>query len=359
MTATPQGIRVRPWSIVALLASLLIGSVVVVSLLRSSTTTLATADVAALADVIVATDADGRVVTVDPVTGSSRTLASAAGTAIDPSIAPDGRHVAFLDEASPFHHALVVVGADGSDPRTVFDDGGDLYTPTWSPDSRALVVFRGGRDPSLMRIDIGSGRATPVALDPSLGEVHGLTAGPGGDWLLTLQDPDQVTTFGLVDESGGTDRLLTTPGAVNLPLVSLDGRTLGYTVWADGAEGRVHLQDLATGADRALSGPAEAHNEFLAAVSPDAAHVVTTRFTEASGDDALLILRDVAAGTERQLGIAPPFSGERPTTTAAFSPDGTEVAVRYGGDGATWVYEVATGEGRELEAALAPGLVWR
>ena len=162
------------------------------------------------------------------------------------SVSPDGSQIAFV-RGEVLHQEIWVAAADGSHPRKIFGDPGDMFGPVaWSPDGRLLAFLRftywaGFKDAraSLWIIDPQGGSVSDLLSDPHLGEA--LAWAPGnrlvyslseplpnqGDsnlWALTI-DPRNARALGQpVQLTSGPDKKL----SVSL---SADGKQLTFLRW--------------------------------------------------------------------------------------------------------------------------------
>ena len=92
-----------------------------------------------------------------------------------PTWSPDGRRIAAVrahwEFGQPPDEALVVMRADGTRRRVVFDGGGiSVRNPTWSPDGKWIALERTdvsstGADPNLYVVPAGGGTARRIAYD--------------------------------------------------------------------------------------------------------------------------------------------------------------------------------------------------
>ncbi len=80
-----------------------------------------------------------------PIDGGEATcLTSASGVALNfhPSIAPDGKHIAFVSDRTGQNN-LWVMDADGGNPRAVaLDPNVRVFEPAWTPDGEYILVRR-------------------------------------------------------------------------------------------------------------------------------------------------------------------------------------------------------------------------
>ena len=112
-----------------------------------------------------------------------------------PIISPDGRALAFTGTDASGKVLLWIRALDSLDMRPLVGTEGATY-PFWSPDSRSLGFFAGGK---LKKIEVSSGGGITLADAPS---------GRGGTWNregLILFAPNNVLTMGLysVPSAGG------------------------------------------------------------------------------------------------------------------------------------------------------------
>ena len=103
-------------------------------------------------------------------------------TISNPAWSPDGGRIAFM-KTDGETHGLYVVGADGSDPRTLISfDGQSLWydTLSWSPDGREILYGRGGYF-TLVAIDETGDKAKTVARFHEIVE-------PGGTTIVAVDE---------------------------------------------------------------------------------------------------------------------------------------------------------------------------
>ena len=102
---------------------------------------------------------------VDVATGDTAPFVVESGNQLGPTWSPDGRAVAYVDEARLGKSTIRVVGADGSSPRAISDLGSWTY-PSWSPDGRHVIAGdqAPGGIPKLVILDAAAA-APPVQVD--------------------------------------------------------------------------------------------------------------------------------------------------------------------------------------------------
>ncbi len=155
-------------------------------------------------------------------TGQVRQLTASEKNVTDPQWAPDGERLAFVRET-----AIWMVGADGSRPTLVTDHPAGNKAPRWSPDGRRIAFISRRRgwgqawvvDAPLPRRGRRPARETagePRAVSPVGWDVEEISWSPDGTQLAVLaqRDPDlrtfQVT---LVEVATGAERRIAGDGA--------------------------------------------------------------------------------------------------------------------------------------------------
>jgi len=168
-----------------------------------------------------------------PVPGP--TLFGDEATGSSPVVSPDGR--------------LVVFGAEVDGERKLWSRPINDFAarplagteeaeyPFWSPDSRHLGFFRGGR---LRRLELSTGRDQLIGGDGS-SFPRGASWGPGNRIIFA---PNSNTGIHLIDTAGGEARQITTPdpdvidGSHRWPCFLPDGEQFLFTLWTNDLEAR-------------------------------------------------------------------------------------------------------------------------
>ncbi|MGH7341557.1 MAG: TolB family protein, partial [Candidatus Rokuibacteriota bacterium] len=217
---------------------------------------------------------------LDRKTGEVETWASGPGGAIRPIPSPDGKTVAFVKRTPNMTSALYLkdmatgkewslfVGLDRDLQET---DGSHGNAPgfAWTPDSRAIVAWAGGR---FHRVDVETKQATvipvrvrttrkvntalrfPVTVAPDTFDVKMIR------WAQISPDGKRVVYEALGklwvrDIAGRAARRLTSQESQLefYPCFSRDGREIAYVSWDDDELGSVRVVSSAGGAGRAVT----------------------------------------------------------------------------------------------------------
>ncbi len=197
----------------------------------------------------------------------SRTLqfTSGAGEQIQPAIAPDGRHMAFVVIPEGGGTRRIYIKQIGSETMTPLgdtpgtNDQGDQYSPAWSPDGRQIAYLSRWKDQlGIYVADMVTHAARRVYIpqEPSHWEQGALSWSADGHSLVF---PDHVGTqpnseIFLLNLVTGETRAITSPppgweGDLN-PAVSPDGKKIAFTRasetavrdiwWITPADGKLH-----------------------------------------------------------------------------------------------------------------------
>lgn len=171
---------------------------------------------------------------------SARPITSEPGNERDPDISPDGKYVAYAQQAPNLATRLVVRLIDGGEPHHITSGIEDEWSPAWSPEGSRIAFLRG--DPAdnaalVLTSPLGGNERTlatvrPYARRRLLLIGHLLAWTPDGRHLVV---PDQITpgegSLMLVDAETGERTRLTSPGDAHFdlePSLSADGRLLAF-----------------------------------------------------------------------------------------------------------------------------------
>ncbi|MBN1127647.1 MAG: PD40 domain-containing protein [Chitinispirillaceae bacterium] len=193
------------------------------------------------------------------------------GRSMDPAIAPDGKTVVYVENRGGIQN-LVLIGADGNNKRqlTNFADHTQLYSPSWTPDGKNLVVgiFR-DKDRDIAMVSAG---AAP------LDKVRKLTDTAFFPESLNFQDD---FSFRLLVHTTADERD---------PCVSADGKTLYFSSDRTGIF-NIYRMDLAAAMARDTMA-APVHDTAAAAVPDTLAAQDTAMVQDTSAPPETLVAQD-------------------------------------------------------------------
>jgi WD40 repeat protein len=314
---------------------------------------------------IIFSTADGDIVAADPVSGRTRPIVTSPQREEGATFSPDGRRIMFARVGE----GIMVANADGSGIRRVLSasDGLSMDMIDWS--QRGDRIVGTGSD--------ATGRSTTLLIDPDtgarttlhLGESFWFIAGRYGTNELVLASEGEVRNkvrrvrYWVVNDDGsGLRQIPASPDAINSFAMAPDGSILVYATWGtgDGRGERIHVTDISTGIDRlATPDPGDGFLWQDAFVSPDSTYIVSHAYTpEATTVSFRLgLIRTDGTGHPRLIGAThEPREGGADVT---FSPDGTKLLVTYHDDRSTWLFDVATGDGRQIAIGTADAMAWQ
>jgi Tol biopolymer transport system component len=157
------------------------------------------------------------------------------------AVSPDGRHLAFVTLAGG--KALIWVrDLDSLAARPLPGTEGESGDPFWSPDSRSIAFFAGGK---LKKIDVTGGPAAVLADGP------GAVGGNWGKNDVIVFPPDSASVLFRVSATGGSATPVTTldktmsESSHRWPWLLPDGHHFLYTAYtSDPQKTTVYLGDL-------------------------------------------------------------------------------------------------------------------
>jgi len=310
---------------------------------------------------------DSEIVLVDVASGKQRPLTFERHHVNAPRWSPSGDRLAFLDDAPTVEKKepmpqIWVLPMDGGDARRITSSPTGVQSFAWRPDGGAFAFV--AEDEKPVRKD--------RAKHEDAFEVGNL------DYLA--KEFPQASHVWLIDAAGGTPKRITAggwslptyepPGPVPSPLSwSPDGKQLLITrqetpVYGDNDLTRVHVVDVATGAERPLT--KNAKFEFTPLFSPDGSRVAywyprdgdyagvnDIYVVNASGGDPVDATRGIDRSFFRQLwmpdGKALLVSGHDATSTAIWLQPlgGAARKLDLGEISPSWSYWVDMNVGRD------------
>jgi len=182
---------------------------------------------------------------LDIATNVETALTRTGERAADPKLSPDGRSIAYEGSGPP---GVFVMNADGSDQREIFTFDGYYTLLAWAPDGVSVLLRRESTH-ELIRVDIGSGKATTITADMEarLGilspdgskRIFQRSTGAGGVWVAAADGSSPRHVFG--DWTSAEYPIAWLPDGAHLLLgqadgwlyvIPIDGATV--TLWAQG-----------------------------------------------------------------------------------------------------------------------------
>ncbi|MEE8277190.1 MAG: amidohydrolase family protein [Thermoanaerobaculia bacterium] len=243
---------------------------------------------------------------LDRQTGEIDTLVSGPGGAIRPTPSPDGRSLAFIKRTPAFTGAIYLKDLESGKEWAVYDrldrdlqetngSQGNAPAIAWTPDSKALVFWSGGK---IRRLDIATREASVIpvhvraekSIHPALRFPVEVAAESFRvkmlRWAQYSPDGGKVVFQALghlwiKDLESGQQRRLTRQNDhfEFYPAFSRDGRWIVYTSWDDRELGRVRMVSVNGRQERVLT--------------QQPGHYVEPRF---SPDGDLVVYRKITGG---------------------------------------------------------------
>ena len=199
-------------------------------------------------------DGNAELYSIAATGGAERRLTTTATNETQPALSPDGRHIAYLSDASGVPK-LWMSAADGTNPQPLtagFGFAGSIEaSPSWAPSGDRLVfVSTAQGNAGLFQLVIGSGSVTALVQDstPSVEPAWS----PDGSRIAFASEKNGATQLYLFDLASGVVRLLKgAPGTHGEPAWVSDGRVV-YMDWVNGVPGLYWLDPAAPASAHAI-----------------------------------------------------------------------------------------------------------
>jgi Tol biopolymer transport system component len=141
-----------------------------------------------------------------------------------PAWAPDGAHLAWMEDNRHGQTVLMVGGADGSSPKPMVGLPPGLVSFVWAPDSRHLAFSASSGEGAMAYdgvglLDLASGKISTIVDSP----VTSYSFSPDGKWLAYVVPTAVGNSWNVVSLDGKQRRLL-----VNMAVTERQSRSLRY-----------------------------------------------------------------------------------------------------------------------------------
>jgi Tol biopolymer transport system component len=353
----------RPLVVIALMALLIAGALVAYV---GSQPKLPPPFGAAGNGVLLYRDPAGAILSVDPATGATTTLAGSAEGLGEPIPSRNGQRIAFIPQLSTLA-SIVIADIDGTNRSTLPAKYQAIEDVDWSPDDTQLafvsyvagaaaitVAATDGSDSTTLSVgrDVWQMRFLP---DGRIAFVAGSEPGdacPGDD-----ANQARCALFVVGADGTGLQRVIAAPRFNALGLhPSPDGRIV-YVEWSADVDGRLRIADPLRGTDMVvpLVGMPPAYSINRATFSPDGSSILFDLFERDSEHWAVV---DADGGGVMRIG--PAWTGG---TEAFWAPDGRSVLARYETGGTAtelWLLDATgTAASRRLDVDVPTLPAWQ
>lgn len=258
-------------------------------------------------------------------------------------VSPDGTRMLFERTAAGATTGWVA-DVDGTDAREIPPSEAKIGWTEWAPDSRRiLTVPEAGGDVTIRDVDSGATSSVhapiPIRVASWLADGRLLVASASG--------PGVPSVFATIAEDGTGYAVVPTTDATEAYSVSGDGGRFTYmsSGTEPGTESLIHVVDLGAGSDTLLTKPDVRFAYQEPVFSPDGRWVKTDRH-DAVGYKVVLL---PANGKGKPVALGPQQQGDEGEAVTTWAPDARALIVTYSKTGETWMFDVASGSGKQVD----------
>ncbi len=245
-----------------------------------------------------------------------------------PSWSPDGTQIAYYTHFSMQSWAIMLMAADGSNPRQLTASEGETicsFGPVWSPDGQriAFTIEPNPRPTCEMKhteiaVINTDGSGLRILTQNEANDVA-YSWSPDGSKLIFTSDRDGGNQVYIMDADGGNPQRLTPLESTNsMPSLSPDGRTIAFVSDRDGND-EIYLMNVDGSNPRRLTN--NLASDWQPAWSPDGTQIAFISGSPRGGFDIFVMSAD---GTDlRQLTDSPGWQFEpawQPLQGSTLSP---------------------------------------
>jgi dipeptidyl aminopeptidase/acylaminoacyl peptidase len=216
-------------------------------------------------------------------------LTSAERNEVFPTWTPDGSRIVYVElDERWVDHRVVVMGADGTNPRTVVQDtdffdyraGGTFGYPVVSPDG-SRVLFRSHRRGWINYWTVALSGGEPRAIAAEEADQSHARWSKDGSAIAYVSNHNGTHELRVVPAAGGAARVLVKPerGVVADPEWSPDGTRLSYTLSRPTRPADLFVLEVKSGATRQLTDSLPAGNLEKTLVAPEKVSYRSEEFT--------------------------------------------------------------------------------
>jgi len=231
---------------------------------------------------------------VNVQTGEKHRLTDPPENSIDntPRFAPDGKSIAFLRSSGDFVQELMIVSANGGEPRRMTFDKARIRNLGWSADGRHIyfVSFRSNNQTNLWQIPAGGGEPRLVSTGGK--NMRNIAVSPDGRHVAFVEETED-SNIRLIESDSTARKFIASTRADHSPHIAPDGSRIAFVsdrsgrseIWIADASGKNQRQ--LTDSETSAGSPR---------ISPDGKTVV---FDKQLGENSSIFTISVEGGEPR------------------------------------------------------------